>query len=87
RLWRERRELEAREELGRAIFGSLWQGEESNWNALEKVLLWAVSLRQLCAKIVASSACDGFDALAAQADEIEVLLTEYARRSRLPESL
>jgi very-short-patch-repair endonuclease len=49
-LWRTRRELEANDALGRKVFGSLWQGEKSNWNALEKYARWMTSFRLICSE-------------------------------------
>ncbi len=36
------------EALGRELFGGLWQGEESSWDALDKYIKWVVEMRALC---------------------------------------
>ncbi len=33
---------------GSALFGSLWQGEASNWNQLENYVAWVTDFRRLC---------------------------------------
>jgi very-short-patch-repair endonuclease len=47
-LQREQRELETQTTLGSQLFGSLWQGEASNWQALENYITWVVDFRRLC---------------------------------------
>lgn len=34
-------------QLGSQLFGALWQGESSNWNALENYVSWVLEFRQL----------------------------------------
>lgn len=47
-LQRERAELEMGNALGSQLFGSLWQGEASNWQALENYIAWVLDFRRLC---------------------------------------
>ncbi|MGB7070543.1 MAG: DUF3320 domain-containing protein [Pyrinomonadaceae bacterium] len=42
-----RDQLVSTEELGSQLFGSLWQGESSNWDALENYVSWVLEFRQL----------------------------------------
>lgn len=44
----ERRELDAASATGRELFGDLWQGWHSDWDALESYVRWVVEFRQLC---------------------------------------
>ena len=48
RLRAERRVIAAMEGTARAMFGSHWHGEESDWNALERYLAWVPDFRALC---------------------------------------
>ena len=48
RYFRERQELKEQNSTGIAFFGSLWESENSNWNALEKFTSWTKDFRQLC---------------------------------------
>jgi superfamily I DNA and/or RNA helicase/very-short-patch-repair endonuclease len=47
-LQREQRELEMQYVLGSQLFGPLWQGELSNWQALENYIAWVLDFRRLC---------------------------------------
>ena len=47
-LARERDALTAADAEGRALFGGLWQGERSDWDALDGYVRWVVEFRCLC---------------------------------------
>ncbi|HEX2190235.1 MAG TPA: DUF4011 domain-containing protein, partial [Longimicrobiaceae bacterium] len=47
-LRRERAALAAEEAQARELFGALWQGERSDWDALEGYVRWVVEFRGLC---------------------------------------
>ncbi|HEX2211481.1 MAG TPA: DUF4011 domain-containing protein, partial [Longimicrobium sp.] len=47
-LRRERTTLEALDAVGRELFGALWQGEMSDWDALDGYVRWVVEYRTLC---------------------------------------
>lgn len=44
----EKQKLAAREAEGATLFGGLWQGENSNWTALENYIVWVLEFRRLC---------------------------------------
>lgn len=50
RLRREREELAKLHPTARALFGSLWQGDGSNWDLLESYVRWVVEFRGLCVR-------------------------------------
>ena len=43
-----RKALEHEETTGKALFGSLWAGEKSDWQALENYIIWVLEFRRLC---------------------------------------
>ncbi len=45
-LWRTRQKFEAESTLGQQIFGSLWEGENSNWQALENFINWILEFKR-----------------------------------------
>ena len=45
---REQKELRAQSAKGSDFFGALWQGEQSNWSALENYIAWVLDFRRLC---------------------------------------
>ncbi|HEU4882802.1 MAG TPA: DUF3320 domain-containing protein [Longimicrobium sp.] len=47
-LKRERTTLHALDPVGRELFGALWQGEASDWDALDGYVRWVVEYRTLC---------------------------------------
>ena len=47
-LRRERAALTAADATGRELFGGLWQGEKSDWDALDGYVRWVVEFRCLC---------------------------------------
>jgi very-short-patch-repair endonuclease len=47
-LRREREALTAADSTGRELFGGLWQGERSDWDALDGYVRWVVEFRGLC---------------------------------------
>ncbi|MCA1626895.1 MAG: hypothetical protein LC742_02890, partial [Acidobacteria bacterium] len=49
-LRREMRELDVLGEEGQQLFGSLWQGADSSWDALERYIEWVVEFRGLCVR-------------------------------------
>lgn len=44
----EKQSLEAQRANGAALFGGLWQAEQSNWAALENYIVWVTEFRRLC---------------------------------------
>lgn len=44
----EKQNLESQNGNGAALFGGLWQGEASNWAALENYIVWVLEFRRLC---------------------------------------
>ena len=61
-LRREREALQSADESGRQLFGALWQGERSDWEALDGYVRWVVEFRTLA---VAHRLADETAALAA----------------------
>jgi len=51
RLQRDQRTLAAKRETGESLFGPLWQGEGSDWNALDAYILWVIEFRQTCLRL------------------------------------
>lgn len=47
-LRRERQHLQAQDAAARQLFGGLWRGEHSAWDALEGYIRWVVELRSVC---------------------------------------
>ncbi|MGI8655588.1 MAG: DUF4011 domain-containing protein [Pyrinomonadaceae bacterium] len=47
-LRHERAELEAASAQARELFGAWWQGERSDWDALENYIQWVVEFRGVC---------------------------------------
>ena len=47
-LRREREALTAADDAARQLFGGLWQGERSDWDALDGYVRWVVEFRCLC---------------------------------------
>ena len=47
-LRRDRAEFAAREVTARELFGALWRGEQSDWDALDGYIRWVVEFRGLC---------------------------------------
>lgn len=43
-----KKNLKLYEANGTALFGALWQGEKSNWPALENYVSWVLEFRRLC---------------------------------------
>lgn len=39
--------LRSQTQIGTGLFGALWQGEASDWNALEKYVQWVLEFRQI----------------------------------------
>src|ERR1043165_544374 len=50
RLLTQRAAVESASERGQKLFGRLWQGEHSAWDALETYVQWVVDFRGLCIK-------------------------------------
>jgi very-short-patch-repair endonuclease len=46
----ERKALEVDQPLARQLFGALWQGESSSWEALDGYVRWVVEFRALCVR-------------------------------------
>ncbi len=82
-LWRTRRELEANDTRGRQIFGSLWQGENSNWDALEKYARWITSFRLLCSEKDSPLNIEKVRAIEKEADEVRSALTAHRQTANL----
>lgn len=49
-LRREQTRLAAQEALARELFGALWEGENSCWDALDGYIRWVVEFRGLCVR-------------------------------------
>ncbi|HEX6909791.1 MAG TPA: DUF4011 domain-containing protein, partial [Longimicrobium sp.] len=49
-LAHEREALKAADATGRELFGGLWQGERSDWDALDGYVKWVVEFRCLCVR-------------------------------------
>ncbi|MEP6495551.1 MAG: DUF3320 domain-containing protein [bacterium] len=45
-----RRSVRAADAAARELFGELWQGDRSNWDALERYVAWVVEFRGSCVK-------------------------------------
>ena len=82
-LWRTRRNFEVNDTLGRQIFGSLWQGENSNWDALEKYARWTTSFRLLCSEKDLPLNMDKVRAIETEADEIRAALNLHRQTANL----
>ncbi|HST59591.1 MAG TPA: DUF4011 domain-containing protein, partial [Longimicrobium sp.] len=76
-LRRERDALTAADATGRELFGGLWQGERSDWDALDGYVRWVVEFRCLC---VQHKLADETAALGAQPAP-DVSLAETLRTS------
>lgn len=50
-LQRDRRALQDQEARGQELFGALWRGEASDWDALDAYVRWVVELRALRAEL------------------------------------
>ncbi len=50
RVRAERREFEARAAEARELFGELWRGWRSDWDALDAYVRWVVEFRQICVR-------------------------------------
>jgi very-short-patch-repair endonuclease len=62
------------EARGHGLFGNLWQGEDSSWEALETYVKWVVDFRGLCIKNgIASKIFDRAAAAAPNVGDIEAL--------------
>jgi very-short-patch-repair endonuclease len=46
-LLKEKKNFKAKEARGNLLFGALWQGSGSDWNALEKYIAWVSDFRRL----------------------------------------
>jgi very-short-patch-repair endonuclease/signal recognition particle GTPase len=95
--FRERHNLKEQESIGAGIFGSLWEGENSNWNALEKYAVWMISFRELCSEsnlhvtdlnktINLSESLDDLLLLEKKAFEMRSALVEYQQNKGLPQN-
>jgi very-short-patch-repair endonuclease len=62
-LRRERTTMQALDPVGRELFGALWTGEASDWDALDGYVRWVVEYRTLC---VESRLAEGAAELATQ---------------------
>ncbi|HEX6367375.1 MAG TPA: DUF3320 domain-containing protein [Longimicrobium sp.] len=58
-LRRERTTLGALDSVGRELFGALWQGEASDWDALDGYVRWVVEYRTLCVESRLAEAAAG----------------------------
>lgn len=47
-LRRERAALAAQDAQGQQLFGALWQGEHSDWEALDGYIRWVIEFRSVC---------------------------------------
>ena len=91
---REKQNLESQKTNGAALFGGLWQGEESNWADLENYIVWVLEFRRLCVEhslreqaiTTASHAAPDLTAvqtLEKETSEIKSLLDEFCQLVRL----
>lgn len=76
-LWQTRREIEKTDALGRQIFGSFWQGENSNWDALEKYARWTTSFRLLCSERNTPLDIEKVRTIEREAAEVRTALTAH----------
>ena len=95
--FQERQNLKEQDEIGFALFGSLWEGENSNWNALEKYAAWMVDFRELCNEsslnvsdlTKTNNLADSLNDLATlenKAFEMRSALVEYQQNKGLPQN-
>ncbi len=95
--FRERHNFKEQESVGAAIFGSLWEGENSNWNALEKYAVWMISFRELCSESNLKTpnltktnnlteSLDDLSSLEKKAFEMRSALVEYQQNKGLPQN-
>ena len=91
----EKLKLAAQESVGNTLFGGLWQGENSNWMALENYIVWVLEFRRLCvqhglreqALITASHAAPDLTVvqkLEKKTREIQSLLDKFVQVVGLP---
>lgn len=95
--FRKRQNLKEQDSVGAAIFGSLWEGENSNWNALEKYAAWMISFRELCSESNLhapdltklpnlAESLDDLSLLERKAFEMRSALVEYQQNKGLPQN-
>src|SRR5262249_19197722 len=48
RYLKARTAFEGEKRTGRSLFGELWRGERSDWNALDRYVRWVVEVRSVC---------------------------------------
>jgi very-short-patch-repair endonuclease len=87
-LQKGRAELAALEAQGQQLFGALWQGERSDWDALEAYIRWVVEFRGVCvAKGLREQALDAASRPRPDVSAVESLRAEAEAASRDMESL
>lgn len=95
--FRERQNLKEQKSVGTANFGSLWEGENSNWNALEKYAAWMISFRELCREsnldapdltrtTNLAESLDDLSSLERKAFEMRSALVEYQQNKGFPQN-
>lgn len=93
----EKQNLKDREPVGEALFGSLWEGEYSNWNVLEIYAAWMIDFRELCNEsnldsqdlTKADNLSESLNDLASlekKAYEMRSALVEYQQNKGLPQN-
>ena len=85
-LWREQKEFETQSALGRQIFGSLWQDDKSNWNALEKYVAWVSSFQNLCVEYVSVPNIPEIQPIKTEAEQVQSVLTKHLGNSDAPQN-
>ena len=95
--FREKQNLKDLESVGTALFGSLWEGEYSNWNVLETYVSWMIDFRQLCNESnlhtqnlsktsnISENLAD-LSSLEKKAHEMRSALVEYQQNKGLPQN-
>ena len=95
--FQEKQNLKEQESVGFALFGSLWEGENSNWNALESYAAWMIDFRELCneSNLIATDltktnnlaeSLDDLSLLEKKAYEMRSALVEYQQNKGLPQN-
>ncbi len=93
----ERQNLKEQDSTGAALFGSLWEGEKSNWDVLEKYSAWMISFRELCKEsnlqvsdltknINLAESLDDLSRLENKAYEMRLALVDYQQNKGLPQN-
>lgn len=79
-LRHDRASLESNRPTGESLFGSLWQGEHSDWDALDQYISWVVEFRQTCIRFHLDSTAAASLAARRTPNVTHVLALESAAR-------